>query len=324
MEHVGLGKSGLRVSSLAFGTDLIGSKIDEGTSFQLLDYFEEHGGNFIDTANMYACWLPGCHGGESEKAIGKWMKSRGNRSRMVISTKLAFDFEDCSGGLSAAEIERECERSLRKLQTDTIDIYFSHRDDRQTPLEETMEAFHRLVKAGKIRAIGASNLFVWRIAEANMLSALRGWTEYCAIEQRYTYLRPRYGADFGPQIFIGDELKEYAKAHGTALIAYSILLRGAYTRSDRELPTQFAGPDSEARLKVLREVADEAGCSPNDVVIAWMRQSSPSILPIVAASRVEQLAENIDALKIKLSEQQMQQLDTAGNAVIAQAWLQPT
>ena len=322
MNTVQLGKSGVQVSALAFGTDLFGTKIDRETCFGLLDYFLERGGTFLDTANFYASWLPGCKGGESETTIGDWMKSRGNRDRMVIATKLAFDYPGCSGGLSAGEIQSECEKSLRRLQSDRIDLYYSHRDDRETPLEETMEAFHRLIKAGKVRAIGASNLRVWRIAEANAISREKGWTGYSAVEQRYTYLRPRHGADFGPQLVIGDEMKDFAQSSGVTLIGYSVLLRGAYTRSDRDLPVQFAGPEANERLEALRQVATQAGCSPNQAIIAWMRQSVPSVLPIVAASRTEQLEENIAALKVVLSAEQMDRLNSAGNADAKQGWIQ--
>jgi aryl-alcohol dehydrogenase-like predicted oxidoreductase len=318
------GKTGIEVSALAIGSDLIGSKIDRETSFRLFDYFREQGGTLIDTANMYSCWLPGCHGGESETTIGAWMKDRGCRQQMVVSSKLAFDYGDCTGGLSAREIERECEKSLKRLQTDHLDLYYAHRDDRDTPLEETMGAFDRLIKAGKVRAIGASNVFVWRIVQANMVSSAHHWTGYAAVQQRYTYLRPRHGADFGPQIFISDELKDYALAEGIALVAYSILLQGAYTRSDRPLPAQFAGQDSEDRLSTLRAVAAEAGCTPSQAIIAWMRQSTPAILPIIAGSRTEQLQENIAALDIKLSAEQMHRLDVAGNGQGEQGWIQPT
>jgi aryl-alcohol dehydrogenase-like predicted oxidoreductase len=324
VKRVKLGKSNLEVSALAMGSDLIGSKIDREAAFKLFDFYKDNGGTFIDTANMYACWLPGCKGGESETTIGAWMKERRNRDEMVVSSKLAFDYPGCAGGLSAAEIQRECEKSLKRLQTDRIDLYYAHRDDRATPLEETMKAFDDLVKAGKVRAIGASNLFLWRIAEANLVSRINKWTEYSVVEQRYTYLRPRHGADFGPQIFISEELKDFAPAHGVALIGYSILLQGAYTRPDREVPIQFAGPDSDARLATLTTVAGEAGCSPSQAIIAWMRQSDPAILPIIAGSRIEQLRENIGALDITLDSDQMRRLDTAGNPAAKQGWIQPS
>jgi aryl-alcohol dehydrogenase-like predicted oxidoreductase len=320
MKKVNIGSSGLKVSALCLGTDLFGTKRDKATSFQLLDHFHGAGGTFIDTANFYASWLEGCRGGESETTIGEWMKERGTRNDMVIASKLAFDYPGCAGGLTASEIERECEKSLRRLQIDRIDLYYSHKDDRATPLEETMEAFDRLVKAGKVRAIGASNLAAWRIAQANQLSKSKGWVGYAAVEQRYTYLRPRYGADFGPQTFISSELKDYARETGITLVAYSILLSGAYTKK-ADLPLQFAGPDADKRLEALRSVASELGTSVNQTIIAWMRQSDPPVLPIIAGSRPEQLAENIAALDIRLSDDQMRRLDTAGDPV-GGGWIQ--
>jgi aryl-alcohol dehydrogenase-like predicted oxidoreductase len=323
MKKIFLGKSGIEVSALCLGTDLFGSKRDRQTSFRLLDFFYDAGGTFVDTANFYASWLEGFQGGESETTIGLWMKERGVRDQMVIASKLAFDYPGCAGGLCAAEIERECEKSLRRLQTDRLDLYYSHRDDRATPLDETMEAFHCLVKAGKVRAFGASNLSVWRIAQANLLSELKGWTGYSVVQQRYTYLRPRYAADFGPQIFINDDLKDYARTNGVALVGYSVLLGGAYLKGAEHLPTQFAGPDADERLKALCTTASELGVSVNQVVLAWMRQSDPPVLPIIAGSRTEQLAENIVALDLSLTEVQMQRLNTAGNPV-AGGWIKST
>jgi aryl-alcohol dehydrogenase-like predicted oxidoreductase len=323
MKKAALGKSGIEVSALCLGTDLFGTRRDRATSFRLLDFFRGAGGTFVDTANFYASWLEGCQGGESETTIGQWMKERGARDLMAIASKVAFDYPGCAGGLSAAEIERECEKSLRRLQTDHIDLYYSHRDDRATPLDETMEAFHRLVKSGKVRAAGASNLAIWRIAQANLLSQVKGWAGYSAVEQRYTYLRPRYAADFGPQIFINDDLKDYARVTGIALLGYSVLLGGAYLKGAKSLPPQFAGPDADARMEALSGVAEELGAGLNQVVIAWMRQSDPPVLPLIAGSRTEQLAENIAALAITLSEDQMRRLNTAGDPG-AGGWIKST
>ncbi len=321
MERIKLGKTDIEVSALCYGTDSIGSRIDQGSAFHLLDLFYERGGTFIDTANFYASWMPGCRGGESENTIGLWMKERGHRNQITMASKLGFDYPGCAGGLCAAEIERECEKSLKRLQTDTLDLYYAHCDDMGTPLEETMAAFDRLIKAGKIRAIGASNLKGWRIAEANMLAELKGWSQYCAVEQRYTYLRPRHGADFGPQIWMNEDLRGYGQSHGTTLIAYSILLQGAYSRQDRPLPAQFAGPEADDRLAVLKAVAEEADATLNQVIIAWMRQSDPPTLPIIAGSREEQVLENLAALDVRLSGDQMNRLNTAGNPDIKEAWL---
>lgn len=321
MDKVRLGGSDTEVSALCFGTDLIGSRISREDSFQLLDLFRENGGAFVDTGNFYASWLPGCQGGESETTIGDWMKDRGARGEIVVSTKLGFDYPGCEGGLSATEIERECEKSLRRLRTDHLDLYYAHRDDRETSLEETMEAFDRLVRAGKVRTLGASNLQVWRIAQSNTVCRINGWAQYSVVEQRHTYLRPRHGADFGPQICINDHLKDFSRATGVTLIGYSILLQGTYTRGDRPVPVQYAGPEANERLAALREVAAEAGATPNQTVIAWMRQSDPPVLPIIAGSRPEQVLENIAALKVTLSEDQMRRLDTAGSPQVEKAWL---
>lgn len=321
MQKVNLADTGLSVGALALGTDSIGSKIDRETSFRLLDLFREQGGTFIDTGNFYAAWLPGCQGGESESTIGLWMIDRSARNEMVVSTKLGFDYPGCPGGLSSLEIERECEKSLRRLQTDRLDLFYAHRDDAQTPLEETMAAFDRLVRAGKVRAIGASNLRVWRIAQANAVSREHKWARYSVVEQRHTYLRPRHGADFGPQICINEDLKDYCRSGGMALVGYSVLLQGAYTRSDRPLPAQYAGPDANQRLAALRQVAQEIGADANQVVIAWMRQSNPPVLPIIAGSSPEQLRHNIASLAISLNADQMQRLDTAGNPDIKKSWL---
>jgi aryl-alcohol dehydrogenase-like predicted oxidoreductase len=321
MQKLKLGNAGIQVSALCLGTDSIGSKIDRETSFRLLDLFREQGGTFIDTGNFYAAWLPGCRGGESETTIGLWMKERAARGEMVLSTKLGFDYPGCPGGLTKVEIERECEKSLRRLQTETLDLFYAHRDDAHTPLEETMEAFDRLIRAGKVRAIGASNLRVWRIAEANTVSRHHGWAQYSVVEQRHTYLRPRHGADFGPQICINEDLKDYCRSHELALVGYSVLLQGAYTRPDRPVPAQYAGPEADQRLVALREVAHEVGADPNQVVIAWLRQSDPPVLPIMAGSRPEQLRQNIAALDIRLNAEQMQKLNTAGNPDVKNAWL---
>ncbi|HYW41632.1 MAG TPA: aldo/keto reductase [Bryobacteraceae bacterium] len=321
MRKLRLGTSNVEVSALGFGTDQIGSKIDRQASFQLMDLFREHGGTFIDTGNFYSAWVPGCVGGESETTIGLWMKERCARREMVIASKLGFDYPGCAGGLGATEIERECEKSLRRLQTDALDVYYAHRDDPQTPVEETMEAFDRLVGAGKVRAIGASNLRTWRIAEANTVSLLNGWPQYSAVEQRHTYLRPRHGADFGPQICIGDELKDYCGCRSITLIGYSVLLQGAYTRADRPVPAQYAGPEGAERLIVLKTVADEIGATMNQVVIAWMLQSDPPAVPIIAGSRPEQILENIGGTNVSISGDQMKRLDSAGNPDVKKAWL---
>jgi len=148
MQYVPLSDTGVSVSGVCLGTDYYGSRTSPTTAHELLDHFADAGGTFIDTSNIYACWIPGYHGGESETTIGDWMAARQNRAHMFVGTKLGGQFPGTAGGLRAAEIERECERSLRRLKTGAIDLYYAHIDDRQTPLEEILEAFHRLIQGG--------------------------------------------------------------------------------------------------------------------------------------------------------------------------------
>jgi len=319
-----LGYSGLEVSPLCIGSDVLGSKHDRTMSFSVLDAFRERGGNFIDTGNFYAAWLPGRVGGESETVIGEWLKARGCRDEMVIGTKVGFDYPGSPGGLTATEIVRECDMSLKRLGTDRIDMYWAHRDERDTPQAQTMQAFDKLVKAGKVRAIGASNIKIWRIAQANEVARANNWTQFSAVEQRFTYLRPHHGADFGPQYIIGDELRDFAAATGVALIAYSILLSGAYSKPGATLPPQFAVPDAQARLAVLRDVAAETGTTVNQVIIAWVRAQTPPILPIIAGSKPEQIAESFAALQLELTAEQVERLNTAGDPAEKGGWLQPS
>jgi aryl-alcohol dehydrogenase-like predicted oxidoreductase len=311
MITVPLGDTGVRVSAFCLGTMHFGSRTDEKTSYRLLDRHVEAGGSFLDTANIYARWVPGYVGGESETLLGKWMRERKNRSRMFIATKVGFQYLGVEHGLRAHQIETECEKSLKRLGVDVIDLYYAHVDDRNTPMEETMEAFDRLVSAGKVRFIGASNFAAWRLEEARWVSRTRGWAEYCCIQQRYSYVRPKPGASFDPQVAANDDLLYYCRARGITMLAYSPLLGGAYTRADRSLSEQYLGPDTDARLTALRAVAEETGATLNQVVYAWMLQSEPPVIPLMAASTMRQMEENLGALGIELDAGQMTRLNSA-------------
>jgi aryl-alcohol dehydrogenase-like predicted oxidoreductase len=276
-----------------------------------MDQYRETGGFFLDTANIYSFWLEGFEGGESETVLGRWQRARGNRSELFIASKLGFAYQDVERGLRAEQIERECEKSLQRLQTDVIDLYYAHVDDRITPLEETMEAFDRLVRAGKVRYLGASNFPAWRLEKARWVSRTNGWALYCCIQQRHTYLRPKPGAGFGAQISSNDDLLDYCRSEGVTLLAYSPLLNGAYTRPDRLFQEQYLGPDSDARLATLQAVSAELGATANQVVYAWMMHSDPPVIPLMAASTDAQMAENLGALEVTLSAEQMERLNEA-------------
>jgi aryl-alcohol dehydrogenase-like predicted oxidoreductase len=303
------------VSAICLGTMHFGTITDTVTSYDLLDRYVEAGGNFLDTANNYATWVPGGRGGESETLLGRWIKERGNSSHLFVATKVGFPVtvDEVGMGLTVRQIEAECERSLRRLGVETIDLYYAHRDDRETPLEESLEAFHKLVKAGKVRFIGASNFVTWRLEEARWISRNRGWPEFCCIQQRYSYLRPASGADFDPQLVGSAELLDFCRSRNMQLLAYSPLLKGAYGRSDRPLPPHYKSPESESQLTALRAVAGELGATPNQAVLAWLMQSEPETIPVIGVSSLEQLEENLGALDITLSEDQILRLSSAGN-----------
>ena len=311
MRTVPLGDTGVQVSAFCQGILYYGNRIGREMSFRLMDQYLDAGGFCMDTANIYSFWLDGFQGGESETVLGAWLQARKNRNKLFIASKVGFAYQDVERGLRAEQIERECEKSLKRLQTDVIDLYYAHVDDRDTPLAETMEAFDRLVQAGKVRFIGASNFSAWRLEKARWTSRTNGWAQYCCIQQRFSYLRPKPGATFGAQVSTNDELLDYCRNEGVTLLAYSPLLNGAYTRDDRSFQEQYLGPDTDARLATLRAVAGEVDATPNQVVYAWMMQSDPPVIPLMAASTDEQMAENLGALEITLSADQMDRLDKA-------------
>lgn len=317
MRVVPLGKSGVQVSALCLGAMYFGTRNDVNVSHRMLDQYVEAGGTFIDTANIYARWVDGFVGGESEKLLGAWMRARGNRERLFIATKVGFPYPGSAEdpgtpqGLKPHQIEEECHKSLRRLGIETLDLFYAHVDDRHTPLEATLEAFDKLVKAGKVRFIGASNYLAWRLEQARWTCQANGWAEFVCLQQRYTYLRPKHSARFGDQRWVETNILEYCGAMNMPIVAYSVLLSGAYTRPDRPLQEQYVGADSEARLSVLRTVAHEVGATPNQVILGWMLQSKVPTIPLIAASTDEQMQENLRALEVRLSDEQMQRLEAA-------------
>lgn len=311
MKTIHLGKTGVEVSALCLGVLYFGNRIGKEMSYHLMDRYVDVGGSFFDTANIYSCWIPGFQGGESEIVLGQWMRDRKNRSQLFIASKLGFPYQNVAHGLRADQIQTECEKSLQRLQTDVIDLYYAHVDDRDTPLEETMEAFDRLIRAGKVRYIGASNFLAWRLEKTRMVSRANGWAEYCCIQQRYSYLRPKPGATFGEQVCVNGDLLDYVQSESISLLAYSPLLNGAYTRADRDFPEQYLGPDTDTREATLRAVAEEIDATVNQIVYAWMVHSDPPVIPLMAASTDAQIEENLGALSVKLSDAQMSRLNSA-------------
>ncbi|WP_437283972.1 aldo/keto reductase [Sorangium sp. So ce406] len=326
MQTIDFAGIGTRVSALCLGCMYFGTKTDQETSYALLDQYYERGGRFLDTSNNYAFWVSGGLGGESESLLGRWMKERRNRGEIFLATKVGARPTVPGAGLASAEgltakvIARGVEDSLSRLGTDVIDLYYAHVDQRTVPLEETLEALDRLVRQGKVRHIGCSNMTAWRIAEARTLSRINGWSPYRCVQQWHSYLRPRPGtggievpeAGFTFQVNVNDELLDYcAMNQDFTVVAFSPLLLGAYTRADRPLPEKFVGADTDARLRALDTVARETGSTRNQVVLAWLRQGKPAMASIIAASTTEQMKENLGSLDLVLGEEQMQRLSEA-------------
>lgn len=308
-----LGRSGPKVSAVCLGAMYFGTKVDAETSFRLLDVYAEAGGRFLDTANKYASWVPGFQGGESESLLGRWMRERRNRASMFLATKVGLPMAGVEKGLRAGQIESECEKSLRRLGTDVIDLYYAHADDRATPMEETLAAMDRLVRSGKVRGLGASNFWDWRLLQSLQVSRAQGWAEYLCVQMRYSYLRPNpwVPQEFALQMPASPEMLELCEEQGVRLLAYSPLLGGAYVRADRPLHVSYAGAANEARLQTLREVASQMGTTANQVVLAWLMQSRPAVIPLVAASTEPQLRENLAAAELRLDEAVMTRLNAA-------------
>ena len=308
MKKVLLG-NGLEVSEVALGAMMFGTTVSREEAYRTLDTYLDMGGNFIDTSNNYAHWAG--TGDESETLLGEWLEERGCRDRVVIATKVGFDRHGAGAGLKREQIEYWVDESLRKLKTDYIDLYYAHTDDASTPMEETMEAFDRLVKKGKVRALGASNFDTWRLSEANMLAASRNMTPYTVMQQRFTYLHPRFGA--APKYVFNEavnrECLRYLVDKKMPLVAYSCLCKGAYEKPER-LPADYEGG---ARLELIREMASEKGVNPSALVVAWMRNLGryagyPEIIPLFSATSAH-LQANLGGLSLSLSDEDMKRLN---------------
>lgn len=298
----------LDVSMFCLGGQSFGSRDSKAVSYAMLDQFVEAGGNFLDTANNYAIWNG--QGGESETMLGNWMTDRGNRDQIVLATKMGGTAKDAPMSSKPEHILRECDRSLKRLQTDHIDLYYFHCDDRSVPLEDQLGAMDQLVKEGKIRNVGASNFKAWRLAEAAAVSTANNLTAFCCVQQRYTYLRPRVDADFGFQKSCNDDLLEYCAQRDFQLVAYSPLLGGAYIREDRKIQLQYQHRDSDVRKTVLFQIAEETGATPNQVILAWM--TGRGVIPISGASTADQMSESLVGFDLTLPDDILDRLDAAG------------
>ena len=320
MERIALGPDRIGVSRLCLGAMALGGVQDEATSFAILDRFVDLGGNFIDTANCYMFWIEGGTGDESELLLGRWLAARGNRNDLVIATKVGRRPLFPGGGLDHSEpltrqrIGTGLDESLERLGTDYVDLFWSHRDDRDTPLEDTVAGFDAVVRAGKARMVGASNHTAWRVERARQIAAATGAAAYTAMQNRYSYLKPRPGTVLpeGGHVHADPaDLDFTAGTEGAAMLAYSSLLSGSYANPAKPLGDHYRHPGTDARLRVLDEVAAETGATRGQVVLAWLAGHDAPIIPLVGVSSVAQLDEAAAGVALKLDAAQWERLTAA-------------
>lgn len=316
-----LGKSGLEVAPLAFGGNVFGWTVDESTSFKLLDNFVAEGFNLIDTADVYSYWVPGNHGGESETIIGNWLKSSGDREKVVIATKVGMEMGPDKKGLSRSYIFKAVEDSLRRLQTDYIDLYQSHTDDPETPIEETLTAYSELIKQGKVRAIGASNFTAERLKESIRLSEEKGLPRYESLQPLYNlYDRADYETNLEP----------VCVEEGIGVIPYFALASGFLTGKYRREADLSKSPRGQGAKKYLDErgmrildaldrVAKQHRSTPTRVALAWLIARPSITAPIASATNLEQLNDLIEGVNLVLDAESMEMLNQASEYVRAKS-----
>lgn len=309
-----LGRSGLQVSPLTFGGNVFGWTVDERTSFSLLDAWLDAGFNTIDTADVYSAWVPGHTGGESETIIGKWLRASGKRDRIVLATKVGKPMGADRKGLKPAYIRAALEASLQRLQTDHIDLYQSHDDDQDTPLEDSLGAFTDLIRAGKVRAIGASNYTAERLSLALETSQRLGLA-------RYESLQPLYNL-YDRAVF-EDALQAVCRQHDVGVINFYALAAGFLTGKYRDAADagksargantvrKYLNPRGLRILSALDAVAERHGTRPGVVAVAWLLTRPGVTSPIASATSLEQLADLVAAARLGLQPSDLALLDAA-------------
>ena len=308
-----LGHSGLETVPLALGGNVFGWTADEPSSFALLDEFVAAGFSLVDTADVYSVWVPGHVGGESEKVIGKWLKRSGRRQDVLIATKVGMEMSADKKGLARAHILRSVEDSLKRLQTDYIDLYQSHIDDDKTPLEETLDTYARLIEQGKVRAIGASNYSAGRLSEALRVSAENRYPSYQTLQPLYNlYDREDYETNLEPLCL----------QKGIGVITYFSLASGFLTgkyRSEDDLSKsprgrrtkQYLNERGFRILRALDQTATQLESTPARVALAWLIARPSITAPIASATTLEQLNDLIEATRLELDASSIELLNQA-------------
>ncbi|AUT50132.1 aldo/keto reductase [Achromobacter sp. AONIH1] len=311
-----LGRSGLQIPPLTFGGNVFGWTVDEAGACSLLDAMVDAGLNFIDTADVYSRWAPGNQGGESETLIGKWIKRSGRRSQVLLATKVGMEMGPGRKGLAPAYIRQSLEASLSRLQTDYVDLYQSHQDDPDTPLTDTLGAYARLMEAGKVRAIGASNYTSVRLSEALIASERHNLPRYESVQPEYN-LYKREGFESGLQSLVRAQdmgvINYYALASGFLSGKYRSAADAGKSVRGRKIVDTYLNERGLRILKALDEVAEDANCTPAQAALAWQIAQPGITSPIVSATSLEQLDELVKAASLTLSRDQLAKLSRASD-----------
>ena len=316
MEKRPLGRSGLQTAPIVLGGNVFGWTADEATSFSILDRFVDLGFNVIDTANVYSMWVPGHDGGESEKILGKWLKKSGKRDKVLIATKVGMGSPEAAQdkGLKRSQVAEGIEASLKRLQTDHVDLYQTHKDDEATPVEETLQALGSLVKAGKVRAIGASQYSPQRLRESLEASKRLGLPRYETLQPEFNlYDRAQFERDYQP----------ITVEHGLSVIPFFGLAKGFLSGKYRKaadiegrpraagLKKYFEGDRGPRILGALDEVAQRVNATPAQVSLAWMLAQPSIAAPIASVTSIAQLDDIAGVAKVRLLRAALAQLDAA-------------
>jgi len=314
MQFRTLGRSSLKVAPLCLGGNVFGWTASESASFAVLDALVASGLNFIDTADVYSHWVTGHHGGESETVIGNWLRRGVKRQDLVIATKVGMEMAPDRKGLSAAHIVRSADESLRRLQTDYIDLYFSHCDDQSVPFDETLRAYQKLIEQGKVRAIGASNYTAPRLAEALEVSRRYQLPRYEVLQPHYNlYERPNYESTLEPlcleqQIGV---VSYFALASGFLTGKYRTVADASKSARGKGIVEKFLNERGLRILAALDEVARRRAAAPASVALAWQIARPSITAPIASATTVAQLSDLVAATQLKLDRADVEQLNAA-------------
>ncbi len=309
-----LGNTDLEIAPLVFGGNVFGWTIDEKTSFRLLDTFIANGFNCIDTADGYSVWVQGHKGGESETIIGNWLKKTGKRKDIILATKVGWEITPEKKGLSKKYILAEVETSLKRLQTDYIDLYQSHKDDLHAPIDEALEAYDQLIKEGKVRHIGASNFTSKRLEESMKISEEKKLPQYKSLQPKYNL----YDREFET------EYAEVVKKYNLGVITYSSLASGFFSgkyQSEKDFSKSARGGGMKKYLnkkgfdilKTLQDLSVKYNCSPASISLAWIIQNPLITAPIASATKEKQLNELMHSTEINLTKEDIELLNKAGS-----------